>query len=431
MPLAAAGTDVAPVLLALALVLVAAKVGAEAAVRLRQPAVVGEIVAGMVLGNLGLAGVHGLEFLKGPSLDLLAELGILILLFETGIEATVPQMLRTGLPALRVGVVGVVVAPALGSAVSWLFAPQASGYTHLFVGAILAATSVGLTARVLKDLGRTRTPEARLILGAAVIDDVLGLVVLATVSALIASADAGTALGVGPIAWIVAKAVLFLVVAVVVGLWAAPRMFALVLGWRGEGLLLVSSLAFCFGTAYVATLFGLAPIVGAFTAGLVLEEAHFEGLAHKEGYDPKDFLQPLVSLLLPVFFVLIGMRVDAGQFADPYVLALAGVLAVAAVVGKLACGLVVGRGADPWVVGIGMVPRGEVGFIFAGIGTTLTLGGEPVIAPKVFAAVVLVVILTTLLTPPALAARFLRLAPPPEGLRPEPLPGSDGPVGLT
>lgn len=402
-------TDVAPVLLGLGLVLIAAKAGQEVAVRLGQSAVVGEILAGVALGNLSLLGLADPAFLRSEVFEVLAEIGIVLLLFEVGVESTVPQMLRTGGTALLVAVVGVVVPLSLGAATSVLFFPAASPYAHAFVGAILCATSVGITARVLVELRRTSTPEARLILGAAVIDDVLGLILLAVVSGLVVAAEAGATLGGGAIAWIALRAVLFLAVAVPVGMWLAPGLFSLAARLRTRGILLAANLAFCFLYAWAGTLAGLAPIVGGFAAGLVLEERHFERLAMREGTTLEHALKPLTLLLLPVFFVLIGMKVDLRAFADPRVLPFAGVLLVAAVLGKIACGAVVRPPVDRLAVGLGMVPRGEVGFVFAGVGLTLRLAGEPVVPPVVFAAVVLVVILTTLLVPPLLTARFRRL----------------------
>jgi Kef-type K+ transport system membrane component KefB len=417
-------TAAAPVLLGLVLVLVAAKAGQEVAGRLRQSPVLGEILAGVALGNLSLLGVADPAFLRSDVFEALAEIGIVLLLFEIGVETTVAQMRRTGIPALLVAVVGVAAPLALGSGVSWLFFPRASVYAHLFVGAILCATSVGITARVLVDLGLTRTPEARLVLGAAVIDDVLGLILLAVVSGLVVAADAGATLGVASISWIALKALLFLGLSIPLGLWIAPRLFALAARLRAGGVLLAMSLAFCFLFAYAGTVAGLAPIVGAFAAGLVLEERHFQGLASKEAVSLEQTLKPLTSLLLPVFFVLIGMKVDARSFADPRLLAFAGVLLLAALAGKLACALVVRAPVDRWAVGLGMVPRGEVGFIFAGIGTTLSLGSQPLVPPLVFAASVLVVIVTTLLVPPLLTARFRRLRP-----LPDPTSSPRAPVG--
>jgi Kef-type K+ transport system membrane component KefB len=405
----AATTDIGPVLLAVTVVLVAAKACGEIAARLHQPVVVGEILAGILLGNPAFLGIEAPPFLRSEALDVLAEIGILVLLFQVGVEETVPRMLRTGASALLVATIGLVVPAALGAAASWAFFPAAPAATHAFVGSILCATSVGVTARVLRDLGRGATLEGRLVLAAAVVDDVLALIVLASVSGVIAAADAGRSLSVPAVAWIAARAVLFPLVAIPIGMWVAPRLFRLAGRAKAEGLLLPASLAFCFLLAYLADLVGLAPIVGAFTAGLILEERHFARLAARERRSLDDLLQPIASLLLPIFFVLIGMKVDARAFGDPRVLAFAGVLLAAAVVGKLASGLGALGGADRLAVGLGMVPRGEVGSIFAGIGATLRLRGEPVVPPVVFAAVVLVAILTTLLTPPALVARFARL----------------------
>jgi Kef-type K+ transport system membrane component KefB len=426
MAFAAALADLGPVLLGLAVVLAAAIVAGEVALRLRQSQVVGEILAGVVLGNLAAFGVPYAEFLaperflEVEALGVLAELGILVLIFSVGVEATVGQMRRTGVSALLVALLGVAVPLGLGAGTSWAFLPAAPTQSHLFVGAILCATSVGITARVLKELGRTRTPEARLVLGAAVIDDVLGLLLLATVAATIRAEEAGVALGAGPLLLVLVKALAFLGGAVLLGSLLAPRMFRVATRWRTPHILLPVSLSFCFLLSWLAWLVDLAPIVGAFTAGLVLEDVQFEELATRERRSLEELLQPLMQVLVPVFFVLIGMRVDATRYGDPWVLLLAGALFAAAVVGKLACALGVrDRGVDRLAVGIGMVPRGEVGFVFAGIGTSLTLAGEPVVSPSVFAAAVLVVLGTTLVTPLALARRFRRLpVPPPD--RPAP-----------
>ena len=197
----------APVALGLAVILVVAKLGGDLATRLRQPAVLGELLAGLVLGNLVLAGVGIFEPLKTDHyIDLLARLGVLLLLFEVGLESTVGQMLKSGWSSLLVAVLGVVTPFGLGwMASSWLL-PTHSAYMHAFIGATLTATSVGITARVLQDLGRSQSTEARIILGAAVIDDVLGLLVLALVAGLIAAADAGGSMSYANMGWMIVKA---------------------------------------------------------------------------------------------------------------------------------------------------------------------------------------------------------------------------------
>jgi Kef-type K+ transport system membrane component KefB len=273
---------------------------------------------------------------------------------------------------------------------------------HAFLGAMLAATSVGITARVLKDSDALRKPFARIILGAAVIDDVLGLVVLAVVSGIIRAASAGTELSAGSLAVIVAKAVVFLVGALLIGSLLSPRVFRGALGLRSRGVVLALSLGLCFLLSYLALRAGLAPIVGAFAAGLVLEEVHFEDHV-KRGEPPLHAsLEPLIALLVPVFFIRMGMLVDVRSFASGSVLGFAVVLTFAAIVGKLACGLVAPSGMSRLTIGLGMMPRGEVGLIFAGIGAKLALDGRPVVDTGTYAAAVFMVVATTILTPPLL-----------------------------
>jgi Kef-type K+ transport system membrane component KefB len=402
---------VAALALALAIVLLAAKLGGHVAVRVGQPAVLGELLAGVVLGNVSLLGWQGLDFLKSSAgVDLLARLGVLLLLFEIGLESTVRQMMRVGATASVVAVLGVVVPFGLGWGVSALALPAESSYTHAFIGAALCATSVGITARVLKDLGRSGTREARIILGAAVIDDVLGLLVLAAVGGVIAAANSGGSVSYGALALVIGKAVVFLVGALALGVLLGPRLFRAAAALRPDGVLLAFGLAFCFALAWLASFMGLAPIVGAFAAGLVLEDVHFEKFTSRGESTlallvapVSSFLVPVFFVLMAVFFVLMGMRTDLASFAGPGVLLLAVGLTVVAVVGKGASALGVrDRTIDRLSVGVGMVPRGEVGLIFADIGASMTLGGRPVIDAGTFSAVVAMVIGTTMVTPPVL-----------------------------
>ena len=392
------------VVLALAVILIAAKIGGDLAIRLGQPAVLGELCAGVVLGNLGLAGFHGLERLaEDASIDMLSRLGVLLLLFEVGLESTVGEMLSVGASAILVAVVGIAAPMALGWGVGAWLLPDHSLYMHAFLGAILCATSVGITARVLQDLGRSQSREARIILGAAVVDDVLGLVVLSVVSAVIVAADSGGAISYGAIGGILFEATVFLVGALVLGGWVSPRLFRFGARLRSREVLLAFGLAFCFVLAWLAGYVGLAPIVGAFAAGLILEDLHFRDLVERGERPLAEALHPLTGFLAPVFFVLMGMRTQAASFLDGRVLALTLVLTLAAILGKQACGLgAVGSGLDRLSIGIGMIPRGEVGLIFANIGLTLHVGGESIVDATVYSAVVAMVILTTLVTPPAL-----------------------------
>ena len=248
---------------------------------------------------------------------------------------------------------------------------------------MLAATSVGITARVLQDSGTSKAPFARIILGAAVIDDILGLLILAVISGVITAAQTGSPPGHIPMAVIVGKALVFLLGALVVGSFLSPRLFRTALRLRSRGVLQALSLGLCFGLAFLADRAGLAPIVGAFAAGLVLEEVHFEGQVRRGERPLHESLEPLIALLVPIFFVRMGMLVDVRSFASSSVLALATGLTVAAVAGKLACGFAVLRRLSPLAVGLGMMPRGEVGLIFAGMGRSScsTAGPWPTRAP--------------------------------------------------
>ena len=401
---AAHSDPITNVVLHLAVILVAAKLGGEVAARLRQPAVLGELVSGVVLGNLRLAGIHAFEGLaKDPAIDTLAGLGVLILLFEVGLESTVRDMIRVGPSSLLVATLGVLAPFGLGWLVGAWLLPDAGPYVHAFLGATLTATSVGITARVLQDLGRSRSPEARVILGAAVIDDVLGLVVLAVVSGAITASGSGGSLSVGAVGWILGKAFLFLAGSLAIGTALSPRAFRIGSRFRTRGVLLALGLAFCFFLSWMSGLIGLAPIVGAFAAGLILEDVHYREFKERGEHGIEELIHPISSFLVPVFFVVMGARTSLAAFANPEVLGVAAALTVAAIAGKQLCSAgVIGKGIDRLTVGLGMIPRGEVGLIFANVGLGLTIGGEPILKPATYSAIVVVVVVTTLVTPPAL-----------------------------
>ena len=395
---------VTPVVLGLAVILAAAKLGGHLAAQIGQPAVLGELVAGIALGSVDLLGVGWFRGIEADApLDILARLGVIILLFEVGLESTVRDMLRVGLPSLLVAVLGVAAPFALGWMVGAALLPDRSVYAHVFLGATLTATSVGITARVLQDLGRSQSAESRVILGAAVIDDVLGLIILAVVGGIIASVDQGGTLARFDVALIVVKAVAFLSGALALGVYLSPRAFGLASRLNGRGVLLATALVFCFTLAYLASLIGLAPIVGAYAAGLILEDVHFRGFAERGERGLEHLVRPLSTFLVPVFFVIMGMRVELAAFGQVEVLGLATLLTLAAIVGKQACSLgAFGRRLDSRSIGIGMIPRGEVGLIFANVGLGLTVAGERIVDQNIYSAVVMMVVVTTLVTPPAL-----------------------------
>jgi Kef-type K+ transport system membrane component KefB len=282
---------------------------------------------------------------------------------------------------------------------------------HAFLGSMLAATSVGITARVLADLRALDTPAARIILGAAVIDDVLGLIVLAVVSGVITAAATGAALAPAAVVWIVGKAVLFLAGAVWLGSLLSPRLFRIALALPSGHVAGAVALVWCLVCSYLAARAGLAPIVGAFAAGLVLHEEHAAEHVQRGESTLEHGLAPLAAFLIPVFFVRMGMLVDLAAFASWSVLGFAALLTLAAVLGKQVCGLFAPKGTSPLVIGIGMMPRGEVGLIFAGIGATLVLAGRPVVDAATYAAAIFMVMATTVATPPLLAWALRRRSP--------------------
>jgi len=406
-----------PLLFAVVAILLGAKIFGDLAVRFGQPEVLGELVAGVILGNLSLAGFDGLHILRtDPIIHGLSELGVILLLFRVGLHTSVKEMLAVGASSFCVAVCGVIVPFFLGWGVGILFHPEESIYMHIFLGATLTATSVGITARVLEDLGKAKTKEAKIILGAAVIDDVLGLLVLAAVSGSIVAANAGGEVDGWALAMTCAKAVGFLAAAVAAGPFLAEFLRIYMRRLQSSGTVIAFGLVICFSFAALAALAGLAPIVGAFAAGLILEPAEAEEERKPAPIDLEtltdlgEILSPLTHFLVPIFFVVMGAGVDLSVFTSLSILGFAGVLTAAAVAGKLICGIgVLDRTTDRIAIGIGMVPRGEVGLIFAGIGSKLMLDGELVVNAEAYAAVVIMVIFTTMITPPVVSWWFSRL----------------------
>ncbi len=406
------GHDIAQLLLVLAGMLAGAKVLGDLAERVGQPAVLGELLAGVLLGPsaLGLLPAAGFdaEFIR-----VLGEIGVILLLFEIGLETDLREMFRVGTSSLAVAAVGVVLPFALGFAY-WAYGPHVpsgSGDLHLaaiFIGATLTATSVGITARVLGDLGQLGSKESRIIIGAAVIDDVLGLVILTVVSGL----SAGAALSLLGVAKTFAVAVGFLVAAVVVGRFVAPRLFNIIDRMRVRHVLLVFAIAFALGLSALAAVAGSAMIIGAFAAGLVLSGTNqFDAIEER--------VKPVAGVFTPFFFVSVGGNLDLGLLnpsrpGATAVLTIAAMLTLIGILGKVAAGW-----AAPWdrfrrlVVGVGMVPRGEVGLIFAEIGRR-----TGVLSTEVFGAVLLMVMATTFVAPPALKALFSRQGPGPAPAEP-------------
>lgn len=378
------------ILLKLVVLILVAKLAGELAERIKQPAVLGELLAGVLLGP----SLFGLVDLSEHNdtvtlIGFLASFGAIILLMEVGLETRLKDMLGVGVSALLVAIIGIVGSFAFGFVASWALAKAGiwddSLLFHVFVGATMTATSVGITARVLSDMGRLATAEARTILGAAVLDDVGGLLILAVVSALAAGA-----LDPGALALKAGLAIAFLVVALLLGVRAAPWILDQLARARVRGLLIAVAVAFTLLMAYLAELTGLAGIVGAFTAGLILAQTRQQPTLHER-------IRTLGDIFVPIFFVFVGLQVDLrgiGANVGPMLLA-ATVIVLSGIAGKVVAGFgVVERATSKYAVGVGMIPRGEVGLIFAlvGVQAGLIVGWQ-------YTALLLAIAITTFITP--------------------------------
>ncbi|OGB90791.1 hypothetical protein A2625_07095 [candidate division WOR-1 bacterium RIFCSPHIGHO2_01_FULL_53_15] len=376
--------EITQVLLTLFYILVAAKIGGELAERIKQPAVLGELIAGVIVGSSVLGLVRESGFI-----NILAQIGAIVLLFEAGITSDYESFMKVKLWAFIVACVGVAVPFILGYVVSHYFGLGV--IESIFVGATLTATSVGITVRVFQDLGKAKGKEAQIVIGAAVVDDVIGLIILAAVIGITASGS----VSIVNVAQITGLAVAFLGGGIVIGSFLAPLTLKFVHGLHVRGVLFVFAFAFCLIMAYFSQAVGLAPIVGAFAAGLILSRTdHQEHVASQT--------RPLADIFVPVFFIMMGAAVNISLF-NPFapgnhaMLILAGMLFLVAVAGKIVSGFAVFDKVNKWVIGVGMVPRGEVGFIFAAYGLS-----NKIIDQQLYTAILLVVILTTFVTPPIL-----------------------------
>jgi len=415
--------DISVILLGLAIILLLARISSLVE-NFGQPAVLGELIIGVILGNLSLLGFYFFDhFKQNPILLFLSELGVIILLFQIGLESNIEKMKKIGIRAFLVACVGVIAPFILGAyLVGPKLFPNLTPNAYIFLGATLTATSVGITARVFQDLKKLHIPEAQIVLGAAVIDDVLGLIILAIVSAIVI---AGT-ISIGTITLISSKAIIFLLGAIILGNILSPHIGRFLSKIHtGLGMKFTMAISFCLIFAFLAKKVGLAPIVGAFAAGLVLDPVHFiyfkdpeiiedfkkeiknfdertrdkilSIIKHHSKHHVEDLIYPTALFLVPIFFVLTGMNVKLETMFNLSVLLKALGLTAIAILGKVVSGLVAGR-VNKLLVGFGMVPRGEVGLVFVSIGKDLN-----VISDEIFSIVVIMVILTTLITPPILA----------------------------
>jgi len=440
---------IAPVILGTTSILFFALLGRFAARRLGQPSVLGELIIGILIGMLGyifsidfieilregtaifdivgqvmgghsmreaadtviphhgehllqiLSGPHGQDYLKvAQTVDIFSRYGIIFMLFLVGLETSVSELRSVGRESTFVSLIGVVAPFALGFMVTAILLPGVSLKTDLFIAATLIATSVGITARVLQDLNQQQTLTARVILGAAVIDDVLGLIMLAVVTGLIVSGEFDLL----HVASIIGLSLLFFLTSFFLGprflnfaIWAVRHLDI------AEAKMFISFL-FVMALAWFANLIGLATIIGAFTAGVILHDGYFRhwGDASQHRLSIKDLIAPLETILVPIFFVLMGIQVKLETFLDTKVILVALLLIFIAMIGKLVSGLGARKSCSRLAIGIGMMPRGEVGLIFASLGKSLG-----VLSDSLFSSIVIMVVVTTLLTPPLLKYAIL------------------------
>jgi len=446
------GDPIAPVILGVTSILAFAVIGRVAARKLGQPTVLGELIMGILLGNIAwylgfdlitvlregprvfdvvnltlagapidvvasstfgaetapeivriITGPHGGQVMQvAQVVDAFSRYGVIFMLFMVGLQTNIAEMRDVGADSVRVAIIGVIAPVALGFGVTRILMPDMALNSDLFVAATLAATSVGITASVLQEMGRDKSREGHIIIGAAVGDDILGLMLLAVVSGIIVSGS----VNITEIATVIVVSTLFLIATASLGP-IIVRFAASVLGRLDivEAKMFTSYL-FVMLLAWMANLAGLATIIGAFAAGIVLHDSYFRehvGEADERVVSIRELIMPLEVILVPIFFILIGIQVKIETFLSWPVVTLAGGLLAVAIVGKLACGLGAFHAPSRWVIGIGMVPRGEVGLVFAAIGRTLG-----VIDDSIFAAIALMVIVTTLVAPPWLKLALAR-----------------------
>ena len=373
--------------LEIVIILIAAKFGAEVMRRINQPAVIGELLAGLTIGYYGLGLLPHAE--SGDVISTLAEIGVVLLLIEVGLETNLQEFIELGSTSLAVAIIGVIAPFGLGFGA--VYALQLGGdyvfEVALFMGAAMTATSVGITARVFGDLGQLKSKEAKTIIGAAVVDDILGLLILTVVAGLLGSSGDFQLIDLG---LITLKAVGFLAAVVIAGRKFSPHIFRFFVKIPSPGTFVTGSFIFAMGLGAAAHYVGLHPIVGAFAGGVVAGESGMTKRIREE-------MRPINFLLVPIFFVYIGSEVDISILASSYVFLVGAGISILAFAGKYVSAIgAIGKGMNASVIGIGMAPRGEVGLIFVAVATS-TLSA--VIDEQVIAIIIWMVINTTVVAP--------------------------------
>ena len=413
----------AGVLLSLVIIYFASKLGGEICSRIDLPPVLGELVGGVLVGvsafrllvfpeggysadesliigflqqTAGLTPEASSYVFASESevISVLSELGVIILLFEIGLESDLKELIRVGPQAAIVAVVGVI-APFVSGTAGLVYLFDVPVIPAIFAGAALTATSIGITAKVLAELGQLSSEEGQIIIGAAVLDDILGIVVLAVVASLVKTGE----IQITNIIYLILSAGAFLIGSIVIGRLISPLIVGLVNEMKTRGQVLLTGLVFAFTLAYIANIIQLEAILGAFAAGLILAETD-------KRKELEEQVVPVADILVPVFFVCVGARTDVSVLnplepSNREGLAIAAFLIVVAIIGKVITGFTLFGNAEinKLAIGVGMIPRGEVGLVFAGVGAA-----SGALSEATEAAIIVMVIVTTFVAPP-----FLRL----------------------
>lgn len=374
-------------LFALSTIIVAGALGAIFVQKFNQALVLGELGAGIVIGNASLFGSqYFLPIFHEQSLQNLAQLGSIILLFEIGLVSKFELIFKLGLRSLLLALTGLILPMISIYYVSGFLWPDLMPLTKIFLAASFAATSISIGAKVFQELNYINSKEAQMVLGASIIDDILGLIIFGLVASL-AHKQSSNFIELG---FNAATSIAILAFAFLLAFFFAKHGIKNLSVFKIPGIKLVSVLMICFTGAYLAGLLGLAPIVGAFAAGLILEEVYFQDFETKTSVE--DLIKPISLFLTPIFFVLSGVDVDLTVFADFEILFKALVLALIAILTKVICGFVVGENSrKSMIIGLAMAARGEVALIFASMGKAFGL-----IDDKIFAITIFVIMLTNL-----------------------------------
>lgn len=418
--------ELLPILLMLVVLYAVARVGNRIAEHFGVPGLIGEIIMGIIVANLAIGDWSLLDWLEVEMpepghestntnysvLYALSELGVIFLLFSVGLETKVNDLLKVGKTAMYVAILGVVIPFILG----FIYIELDDGDFHhaMFLAAAMVATSVGITARVIKEMGMMSKMESRIIIGAAVIDDVLGMIVLAIVKG-VAGTDGG--INIANVVEVIVLACVFVLAAFAFAKWAMPRIvsWAASVARRREktyGIdILALAILVCLFMAWLAESIGLAAIIGSFLAGMIFAD-------YAEKWDLSHKVDVLTTFMISFFFLHVGMQVDAGQI-DGKVLVEATVVIILAIIGKY-----VGCGGGAWladrktprssisIIGVGMIPRGEVGIIVASIGLNTIVDGAPALSDSLYTVIVLMAVVTTIIAPPILSRLYAKKYPP-------------------